>query len=171
MPSPPAKRRRYTLEDIERGLWTLALNAGREDAAVEALKAQGHNIPKGTLGSWARRDHVERYEEIKQEASHQIAQRVAAQAEQFMLAAGEVEMLALQKLKGEIEQDQIEGKDLAGALRNVSTSKALNNDKISAPIRGRPTQITEHRDAAQIVAELKKLGVVVEGTAQELPPT
>jgi hypothetical protein len=63
--------------------------------------------------------------------------------------------------------------NLPGALRNVETAKAINVDK-SALLRGRPTQIVERRDAAELLRKLQATGVValdlpaVDSTAEEV---
>lgn len=160
-------RRSFTTEQIEQALWTLALHAGKPTAASEALKSQGLTISKQLLHDWQTERHAERYEQIRQEAAHTIALKVAADAEQTMLQAGELERRILDQMQTALEAGELKPADLSGALRNVTTTKALNNDKISAPIRGRPSVITEHRSVDDIARKLEQLGVI-EGTAVEV---
>ena len=164
-------QRRYDTETIERGLWTLALHAGRPTAAAEALQAQGVHIDKQTLHRWKTEQHAARYEEIRNEAAQEIALRVAADAEESMLRAGELERKLFDHINTALDAGQIKPGDLAPTLKNVTTTKSLNNDKISAPIRGRPSVITETRDTDSILRKLKSLKIadVIEGQATEQP--
>lgn len=157
---------RHSTEDVEKALWTLALNAGSPTQASEALAQQGLHIPKQTLDRWKKHQYAQRYQEICNQASAEIANRVATEAEQFMLAAAQTERLALRKLHEQLEQGEI--KDISSALRNITTSKALNNDKIASPLRGRPTNVTEHRTIEQA---LKQLGNLIDSTATDITDT
>jgi hypothetical protein len=51
----------------------------------------------------------------------------------------------------EAEVDSLDAKDLAGAFRNVTTSKALQIDKLSSPLRERPSHVQQGRDLDQVV--------------------
>lgn len=143
---------------IERALLMLALHAGSPTRASEALQAQGIRITKQTLHEWKNTRHAERYAEVCKDASNQLADRIAAEAEQFMLHASRVELKALEKLEADLDADKV--KDVASALRNITTAKALNNDKIASPLRGRPTVIRQDKTAEEAIARLERLGVV-----------
>jgi hypothetical protein len=48
--------------------------------------------------------------------------------------------------------------------------RALQFDRVSGPIRGRPSVIVEHHDPSQVLNTLaQKLGITIESTAQEIP--
>jgi hypothetical protein len=160
-------RTRYDAGTVERALWALALNGGNGARTVDHLAAQGIHVPRTTILTW-REVHADRYAKIQAEASDQLAEKIAADAEAFMVNAARVEALALEKLGEQIEAGQV--KDVGSALRNVSTSKALNNDKIASPLRGRPSRIVEDRTPEQSFKRLAKLvpGLIVDSTAQEI---
>ena len=65
--------------------------------------------------------------------------------------------------------EKLPPRDQPGAIRNISTSKAINIDK-AALLRGQPTEIVEHRQAtAELWAEFAAMfPSVVNGTAEEI---
>lgn len=159
--------KRHTIEQIETGLQLLALNAGAYEKTVTQLREHGIHLTRQSLHNWANKSHADRYFEIRTQIHSQVAERAASQAEEIAFKAGELELRIIEKLDDQL--DDLDPKDAATALRNLSTTKALNHDKVIGPIRGRPTVIVENRDAAQILQELQRLGVV-EGTAEEILP-
>jgi hypothetical protein len=55
-------------------------------------------------------------------------------------------------------------------MRNVSTSKALQVDKISSPLRERPSHVQHNTGVDELVSKLNRaLGFDVTSTATELP--
>src|SRR5687768_9037729 len=102
----------YNHEETERALWTLALNGGRYEATAEQV-----GIPKQTLWRWANSVHAERYEQIRNEASEKIAQRVAADAEATMLMAGDLERDLLARMQHSLAAGEIKPSDYSNALR------------------------------------------------------
>lgn len=150
--------RNHDTETIERALLMIALHGGSPTQASQALRKQGVRISKQTLHDWKTARYPERYQEICDEASSQLANRIAAEAEQFMVHASRVELKALRALEADLEAGQI--KDVASALRNITTAKALNNDKIASPLRGRPTIIRQDKTAEEAIARLERLGIV-----------
>jgi hypothetical protein len=159
----------YTEEVHSEALMMLALCRGNAEEAHRRLKERGNRTPDAsTLSRWKIRD-AERYEEIRTEISHKLVGEVANQAEQIMLEAGELELEIIARMRDELAN--LKPSDLSSALRNLSTTKALNNDKIASPIRGRPTVIHSDRTADEILRALKHLepGLIVDGTAEESP--
>ncbi len=166
-----APARRYSLEDRELALRTLALAGNRYEAATALLNKNTtgnlQNLPKQTLWRWANEQYQDRYEEIRTEVSDQVAQRVANQAEEIALAAGALELQLMEDLAA--KRHDLDAKDVAGALRNVTTTKSLNIDKVASPIRGRPTIIHADRSAEEIFRALKALepNLIIDSTAEE----
>lgn len=167
----------YTLEDTELALRTLALTGTRFEQALQLLKEHAHDhprlrkLPKSTLQYWARKRHADRFEEIRTEVSRQVADRVANQAEEIALRAGELELELLEELQA--RKKGLESKDIASALRNVTTTKSLNIDKVASPLRERPTVIHQDRTADDILQALKALepNLIIDSTAEEIPNT
>jgi hypothetical protein len=163
----PPTRSLYSAEDRERGLLELALCGGSPTLASRRLASVGLEIPKGTLYNWAERDYPHRYEQIREEVYPQIAARVAASAEEVALAATEVEKQMYERMDG--KADQIPVRELPSAIRNITTSKALQFDKLSNPIRGRPNVRVERQDVSELWRRLERLvPQIVEGQAREL---
>ena len=162
--------RRYTQEQIDYGLAVVALFAGSGEKASEELAKEGKPIPKSTLQAW--KNHPDgRYDRVCKLVQDKLADKIAARAESVAIAAADVELKILERI--DQTYGSLDAKDLPGALRNVTTTKSLNVEKVVNPFRGRPSHITETRDATQLLASLaRKLGLAaetVEGTATELP--
>jgi transposase-like protein len=122
-------RSRYSPEERERGLTTLIL-AG---SSPKASKLTG--IPEATLKAW-RRDHHERYEQLQDELEPRIVKKIAAEAESLVLRIADREAKILESFTDD-EIMSLDPKDKAATLRNLSTSKALQVDKVSSPLRER----------------------------------
>lgn len=155
---------RYTAEDIDTALAVVAIYGGRTQLAAEKLAEQGKPIPQSTLDHW-KHHHDGRYDRVCTEIAPRIAERVASQGEAIVLAAGELEATLLEQIAANAHD--IKPSELAGALRNVTTTKALNMDKVVNPIRGRPSTITEHRDATDVLASLADKLPHIDSTATE----
>lgn len=96
-----------------------------------------------------------------------IHAKIAEQCEDTAELAGELERQMIVKLAKDFKQ--LAPRDQAGAIRNVSTTKAINVDK-AALLRGQPTEIVEHRhDVGELWAEFEAMFPgVVNGEATEI---
>lgn len=161
-------RRDYTTEEIERGLTQLALCAGNSREASKRLKDMGHKLPHQTLDRWARQTHRERYHEVRERQAPKIAARIANEAEDFFFVLQELERKTAEAYAEKL--GEMKPGEFAGALRNLTTSKALQIDKIASPLRGRPAVTIRHElDATGLVRKLSSTGLVeIEGTATEI---
>lgn len=159
---------RYTAEDIDGALTVVALYAGRTQLAAEALAKHGTPIPQSTLDAW--KHHPDgRYDRVCAEQAPRIGERAAQLAEAVVLQASELESELLDQMRA--HKHDIKPSELAGALRNVTTTKALNMDKVVNPLRNRPSTITEHRDAHNILDSLvDMLPPAINSTAIEETP-
>jgi hypothetical protein len=168
----------YTLEDRKRGLAMMAYCAGSAKQAAELLRHDGGRaIPARTLNDRKTR-HAADYAAAEADQSQAVTLKVAAQAERIMLKAGEAEERMIDEINRRLDAgEEIPAKELPAMLRNVTTSKALQNDKVAGPIRGRPNVIVEHTSAddlnlemAHIMKELaviaSEMGVNVEDLAE-----
>lgn len=154
-PAKPRRRAsRYTEDEIERALIAVAVCAGNTHRAHRELAKRGYKIPRPTLDVWATRLHAERYQRIATEVVPKIHERIAIEAEDLAQAYADIERTALERLSKTL--DELEPKDVATAIRNLATSRGISIDK-AALLRGRPTQIIEHRDPADIARELHQL--------------
>lgn len=155
--------KRYTDAEKRAALTALILGGGNSIQVGEAL-----GIVPGTLRKW-RVDMADIYEQLRTDLAPQVAERIASDAEEFARELMNVERALAQKVADTI--DDLKPSEAAGALRNISTSKALQLDKVASPLRGRPTHIVQAQDAGQALLEMgRRLGFSIESTATEIPP-
>jgi hypothetical protein len=160
--------RKYTPAEEERALCVLAIT-GNAEAARRQLAAQGLDIPARTLRAW-RLTHADRIRELTNKHLAQVREVIAGDLQRTAMEAGEVEREALAKTRKQLKDGTI--KDASTAARNASVSKGISLDHMQK-MRGEPTQIVEHRHAAEIIADLQKRFprvVYVEGEAHEVRP-
>ena len=127
-------------------------------------------VARTTLRKWATSSHVERYEKIRREVIPQIHDRMAQESEDLAGEYAVVERKVLERVEEELPN--LKAGEAAGAARNLATSRAISADK-ALLLRGRPTEITEHRNPDELLRKLASSSVVdvVDGTATELPPS
>lgn len=160
-------RRHYDLVDKERGMVATILAGGSTFHASKHLKDQGHPVPESTLRDW-RDENPQRYSELQAELAPKLEQKIAAEAEELIVAIAAkerelIEALSPQAIAG------LPAKDIAGALRNMSTSKALQVDKVQGPIRGRPKIVQHTYDADDALKSLaRRVGFTIDSTAEDI---
>lgn len=175
MSRPPA--RRYSEEDVERGLQALALWQGNRIKASQALVDAGHPVPDGTLRDWKRR-HPDRYER----ARLAIQEKVWAEMGEEWQELSRKGIRAAGKLADKAEQLTEEGnlKEAATAARaaqSLGVLGGIGTDKVGVA-QQRPPVPQEPRDLGELIRIVsRKFGHVVrindpaflEGTADEIP--
>jgi transposase-like protein len=158
---PKTTRTRYSLEDRERGLAALVI-AG---SSIRASEVTG--ISDATLRTW-KQENPDRYEALRHELEPQVARTIAAEAETIALKLSQVEHDLADALTPDVI-GALKPSDVASTLRNVSTSKALQVDKISSPLRERPSHVQHSTGVDELVSKLNRaLGFDVTSTAVEL---
>lgn len=152
--------KRYSREEIDHALLQLYLVGGNTWRVADQL-----GIPDRTLRDWLVR-HADRYEELAQKHGPKLEQQVVRQLEQNVIHAGEATRQAIAKSLEQLEAG--EAKDPAATARNLATVQGIAVDKMLT-LTGRPAQITEHRDTAQIMRALKQTApnLFIEGTAED----
>lgn len=156
---------------VERALLLLAQNGGTITRTRTQLEQQGLHPPShATLKDWRDERHRGRYLQHLHDSREQIATLIATEAEEVAIQAAAEERAMLSAITQARENGELEPKDYANILRNVTTTKSLNIDKIASPLRGRPTTVIEHTNPDEILRKLERLapGLVVDGTAEEL---
>jgi transposase-like protein len=160
---PKTGRTRYSLEDRERGLAALVI-AG---SSIRASEVTG--IQASTLREW-KMDHPERYEALRHDLEPQVARTIAAEAESLAQRIASLEHRTIDHIEATI--DELKPSEAAGALRNLTTSKALNVDKVSSPLRERPSHVQHNTGVDELVSKLNRaLGFDATSTAIELSST
>lgn len=140
--------RRFSLEDQERGLAALIIT-GNSSRAEELS-----GIDAATLRAWKTRDPA-RYERLRTELNPKVAERLASDAEELTQRYQEAQRETLDRYMDKI--DEMDAKDLAGAQRNLATAAALNVDKISSPLRERPSHVQQGKSLDQVVQAMARL--------------
>jgi hypothetical protein len=157
----------YPPELIERALLETALCGGNARKASRNLAAFGVPIPHERISAWRRGRYANRYSEICSAESAALRERIAAGALDLSTRIQEVEGDAVDRVASQLaEANAVEASII---LKNLSTSKqiALNQEGL---IRGRATEIVEHRGIEQLTGDLVKLGVgtVIDSDAEEI---
>jgi hypothetical protein len=163
-----AVQRSYNLEEIETGLAELAIWHGNAVQAARALKERGAEIPRTTLQEW-KRSHADRLAELEAQIVPQVREKLAQQYEVIGMRAGELTLASMERLGDELGEIPI--RDLAGTIRNLTTSGAIGIDKASL-LRGMPTEIRQTDSAEEILKRLaqKHPGMFVDGTTADEQP-
>lgn len=160
-------RRKYTEEQVERGLAELVLVANSETAS-KRLAAQGLRVTPALLRRWKSRTHADRYHQIRQRLLPQIRETLAMAAEDNAQLLAETERQLAQRLHD--QAGEVETKDLGKAVQAVAVAFGISADKMLL-LRGEPTQITMQMAPDEVLAEidrrLAELGAI-EGTATEI---
>lgn len=144
--------RKYTPADVDRGLLELA-HVGNAAQASRNLQEQGLDIPGDTLRSWTR-SHAERYSVIRTEVKEKAEEGLIHDFREIAQLAVQAERLALEKTIEQLEGDN--AKDPSSAARNAATVKGITVANMLT-LDGRPSVITQTRQASDIIAELVKI--------------
>jgi hypothetical protein len=112
---------------IDRALEALALEGGNSRAAARYVKEHfGISVHHGTIGRW-RRQHEDRYQELRAEALPRLAAEAAEihrqAAQENIEAEQKARRAAIRKVK------DIPARDLPGAVRNFATAAGIHADK------------------------------------------
>lgn len=152
----------WSLEDRERGLtaWVLA------GSSIKASELTG--ISDSTLRDWKQED-PDRFDKLREDLEPRVVKKIAAEAESLAIQIAEREAKLLDSLD-DAAIAKLEAKDIAGTLRNLSTSKALQLDKVSSPLRERPSHVQPTMDLEGLKRQLaRSLGFDIDSTAEEMP--
>lgn len=164
-------RQQYTREEVLKGLTVLALVAGSKKRAEEMLVQQGlQRINIATLRDWAYVTYRDDYERIKSEIDQHVRAKLADNHLALAFDAGEIEALALEKLRAKLENNELNGKELASVLSSSAVAGGVHTDKAQL-LAGKPTQIVQNDFSELQRALLQRHGVrlTIEGEATEEP--
>lgn len=142
-------------------LTMLALEGSAKKAMVK-LRKQGFDIHEQTLYHWKDAE-PELWDRIRNETLDKVLGTVADESIALARQYAELEGQHIEKALTEL--DSLDARDRANMIRSVATARGISTDK-AAGLHGRPTQVVEHRQAADIIRRLEHLGVI-EGTAVE----
>lgn len=159
-------RSTYSVEQIETGLAAMAIWHGNRRQAARVLREAGTEIPESTLKEWVKA-YPERYAELQAEIVPRVREKLAQQFEVIGLRSAEITLKSLDRFDDQLHE--LPARDLAGAIRNLSTAGAIGVDKASL-LRGLPTEIRQNDSAEDVMKRLqaKHPGMFIEGSAEEM---
>ena len=155
--------------DVECVATALVLAPSLEDA-VEVLAEQGKTVTVDTLRVWRDRDPIisERYQKRRVELAPQLETRFANDLLDNARRAVLVTSLAIEKTRELLIAGEV--RDPSRVARDLAQVTAQSIDKRHA-IQGKPSQIVEQRDVAEIVRALASMGVLRVDEAVEAAET
>lgn len=154
----------FTERDITRGLNALVAFGGTPGPASRALKSTFDlDVSPGRLKTWRDHTYAERYVSLQVEHSEEIESAIIRETRDLARAAAIAERIAIESVLEQLDGGRLRAPEVAQVALNMSKIKQSNIDKMLA-LTGRPTAITEHRSAAEIIRALEAKGVLELGT-------
>lgn len=151
--------RRHPPKRIDEGLLALLLTGSSVTAAEQT------GIPEQTLRDWRYR-YGKRHAELAKKYGPQLEAEAIASLQEVAIAATRGTLKAV-----EVATRDIEGsKDPAATARNLATVVGITTEK-ALLLQGKPTSVTDNVGTRDILKALGQRvpGLVVEGTAEEIP--
>ena len=174
---PPSTSFGYSEEEIDAGLYAVAVTSGNTRRAAELLKQAGKRaIPRTTLRLWINDTHADRYLTIQETAMPEINRRMAENHEDLVQAYSEIQWQAIERVREQLPE--MKGNEAANAFKSAAVAGGINEDKALLR-RGQPTKIVEERDPIAILRLLEQKfpgllevnPALIEGKAEEIPDT
>lgn len=149
----------YTQEEIDEVLATLIGFAGNASAAHRHLQAEGKRTPTPpTIREWAQTAYWERYEELREKYAQKVEGRLVNDMLDVSRQLVEATQLAAERAVERLKANKDD--DPGRTASNLSMAGSRMMDKRLSHL-GRPTRITENRDATEILRSLVATGVLV----------
>lgn len=153
--------------DADTAMQTLAALYGDARAAAKVLwEMDGQDVSPELLESMRKGSHRGVYTRHADVLAPHLEDAIVREMREVAGRSLQLERRLLSKIEKDLDDGQVQ--DPAKALTAVSKTKQTSVDKLLA-LTGRPTTITETRDAAQIVKKLEALRVLIpiEATAED----
>lgn len=139
-------KKHYDAEEINTALTALAFYQGNARRTSKELKSKfGLDINHSTLGRWKNSTYLDKYRQMVDS----LDEKLAAQSSEIAYNLAQIEGKIARNLNDKV--DELAARDLPGALRNVSTSRAISIDK-SMALRQKPQVVHQHRGGAEELA-------------------
>ena len=139
---------------VEQALLAMAYTR-QPKAALAQLEMAGVDPlpPLETVRDWKRR-YSGRLAELTEQFGAEIERQAVSGYLDVIAEAQELERVLIRKTLEAAERDEIPARDLSGAARNASTTKAINIDKVLL-YQGKPTKIIgREKDAEEALRGL-----------------
>lgn len=170
IPPRSGKGIKYTAEEVDRVLVTLAMSRTAQDT-YDRLKQQGamdHVPAVRTIAYW-RKHYEPRFIELRQKYRYEIEQVIVAEQVELIRSANAAAQEAIDLERKRIADGSV--KDAAASARNMQTVVGIAVTKI-LELEGRVTSQVVHLNGEQILRKLAQRGRVderadAESTAEE----
>ena len=165
---PRKNGRPYTEAEILEVLTCVVAWSGNVEQAVAQLKRESRlpAVPAyTTVCQWTRQDHVELYNNLREQYAAQIDRDLADRYRGVAAQAVEVTELAVKAARDRLEAGQEKDPARAAANLAMAANKTLHDYSV---LEGRPTQIQEARGLSDVMRTLVDLGVLVPHAAPQL---
>lgn len=173
MPRPPrselTQTGAYRPEVIELALLTYAVEGNVGRAAQVVKDRFGAGPTKETIRKWANEDYNDLYLQIREGEAEKIKARVATHVEDLLRESLEVTGRALRRTDAKL--DELDARDMPGALRNVATNTAILADKLQQMRGGQQITISHELNADELLSKISRLlpgSAAIEGSAEEV---
>jgi hypothetical protein len=155
MGRPPGGQ--YSPEEIDRALLVYIRTGGNCTRTARILNEDpDHPLPIdfSTLTKWTRPDgpHHQRYRDLHEQHAPALEAEAVHNARELVSLIAEKERAVLERL----DPAALDQRDLAGTLRNLSTSKSLQVDKAILPLTGRDLAGRTERGPDELIQSLKQ---------------
>jgi hypothetical protein len=141
----------YNDTDVDSAI-IAAILCGSSREASRQLKTQGLTVPSRTIRGWVAK-HPDRVERLQRELAPRVAERVAARSEQVALASLDAQAEAIEQARKRISE--LDADKASATARNLAVVGGISMDKLSGPLRGRPSVIIERREPEDLLRQLE----------------
>jgi hypothetical protein len=153
--------------DVQKTLTAMVMYETLPEVA-SYLEDEGISTTVEKLEVWRDRMYADRLQKRRAELAPVIEARLAADMLDNATLASDVTRLAIAKTRDMLEAGRVA--DPSRVARDLSQVATQAVDKRLA-LQGRPTQIVEHRDTAEIIRKLEGMGVAVQAESAAIDST
>jgi hypothetical protein len=159
--------KRYTEDEMTRGMLVLALNGGSVTKAKRQLAGEGFPVGDKTLTRWK---DSPRYLAVRETHARKVEEGLVDNYRAVAVRSIELQMKATEQAIGEADAKTL--KDPGRTAQSAAVAGGIAVDKVLL-LTDRPTEILAHHADPKVAAQAlaRRLGVVlpsVESTAEEI---
>jgi hypothetical protein len=148
-----ARLRKWSIEERDTALLTLAACGGNSAKASAMLKQQGIGIQPRTLRKWRESQFAEHYIELAAGHGRAIEKVAEVKMRETILQAQDVQMQGLEAAAEQLKTG--EARDPSAVARNAAVVGGIGLQHL-LPYTGRPSAIVQHDSAEAILKRLQQ---------------
>jgi hypothetical protein len=160
------KSSRFTTQEVEGALLTLAINGGNTESAAKQLNAAGVDVSARTLRDWRTKVYPRLYANMFTRHRALIQDQVVNDALANAAFAGQAVRLGLEETLRKLEAGEV--RDPSSAGKNAAIIQGISVEK-AALLSGLPTVRVEHTQADEIMRAIRARVGFLDGEAEEEP--